>query len=748
MGRFGISPTDGLRPVAAAAAPLAGETASVTAGNAARESGGSAERGLTVVDVDLGDRSYPIYIGAGILDRGDLLCRHVKGRRVLVVTNESIAPLFLERTISALTHGNSQLEVRSVVLPDGEQFKDLETLNLIFDRALETRMDRRCTFVALGGGVVGDMTGFAAASYLRGVNFIQIPTTVMSQVDSSVGGKTGVNHRLGKNMIGAFYQPQCVLIDTDTLASLPDRELASGLAEVIKYGLIRDAEFFEWQEENMDRLLARETAALAYAIKRSCENKAAVVAADEKEGGLRATLNLGHTFGHVRQRYASHGPVQQQSLHFVSFYLCLPCTSPCSASPLVPPFSSPSLPPSPPQPPPLLPLAIENGLGYGEWLHGEAVAAGTVMAAHMSHRMGWIDAALRDRITAIIKRARLPTRPPSAVTKEQFRSLMAVDKKVADGQLRLILLKGSLGDCVFTGDFDKAALEATLDEFCEVSRLPQNAPWLPTFPGPPLSAPEAELIVALAGAVAQSQFYLLSQAKLLASVSSSIGDAVTRVQKLIQPSPPGLPPGPADDSAVRLASDPLAFLDDVAKDYPGGIATVRLVGEPVLVISNPELAREVLVMQSDVFIKAGTAFFPGSSLTGNGLLVSDGEVWKRQRRLSNAAFRKAAIQSYATAMAELADDMVGGTWTDSQVGRGGRGGRDGVVQNGVKQDGVVQGGVVRDVYADFNELTMRIVVAALFGGGGLGGAAVEQVGPAISTAFEFFAKRATSMLIS
>ncbi|CAI7865301.1 unnamed protein product [Closterium sp. NIES-54] len=558
-------------------------------------------------------------------------------------------------------------------------------------------MDRRCTFVALGGGVVGDMTGFAAASYLRGVNFIQIPTTVMSQVDSSVGGKTGVNHRLGKNMIGAFYQPQCVLIDTDTLASLPDRELASGLAEVIKYGLIRDAEFFEWQEENMDRLLARETAALAYAIKRSCENKAAVVAADEKEGGLRATLNLGHTFGH----------------------------------------------------------AIENGLGYGEWLHGEAVAAGTVMAAHMSHRMGWIDAALRDRITAIIKRARLPTRPPSAVTKEQFRSLMAVflllvfllplgqvDKKVADGQLRLILLKGSLGDCVFTGDFDKAALEATLDEFCEVSRLPQNAPWLPTFPGPPLSAPEAELIVALAGAVAQSQ------AKLLASVSSSIGDAVTRVQKLIQPSPPGLPPGPADDSAVRLASDPLAFLDDVAKDYPGGIATVRLVGEPVLVISNPELAREVLVMQSDVFIKAGTAFFPGSSLTGNGLLVSDGEVWKRQRRLSNAAFRKAAIQSYATAMAELADDMVGGTWTDSQVGRGGRGGRDGVVQNGVKQDGVVQGGVVRDVYADFNELTMRIVVAALFGGGGLGGAAVEQVGPAISTAFEFFAKRATSMLIS
>lgn len=240
---------------------------------------------MTVVDVDLGDRSYPIYIGVGLLDHGELLCKHVKGRRVLVVTNESIAPIYLERTISALTSGNPQLEVRSVVLPDGEQFKDLETLNLIFDRALETRMDRRCTFVALGGGVIGDMTGFAAATYLRGVNFIQIPTTVMAQVDSSVGGKTGVNHRLGKNMIGCFYQPQCVLIDTDTLISLPARELASGLAEVVKYGLIRDAEFFQWQEENFPRLLARDPAALAFAIKRSCENKAAVVAADEREGG-------------------------------------------------------------------------------------------------------------------------------------------------------------------------------------------------------------------------------------------------------------------------------------------------------------------------------------------------------------------------------------------------------------------------------------------------------------------------------
>ncbi|KAH7424162.1 hypothetical protein KP509_12G093200 [Ceratopteris richardii] len=285
----------------------------------------------------------------------------------------------------------------------------MATLMKIFDKAIETRMDRKCTFVALGGGVIGDMCGFAAASFLRGVNFIQIPTTVMAQVDSSVGGKTGVNHPLGKNLIGAFYQPQCVLVDTDTLNTLPDRELASGIAEIIKYGLIRDAPFFEWQEKNMEALLARDAGAFAYAIKRSCENKAEVVSLDELEGGVRATLNLGHTFGH----------------------------------------------------------AIETRLGYGEWLHGEAVAAGMAMAADMCVRMGWIDKSLQSRILSLLERAKLPTAPPRHLTTEMFRSTMSLDKKVADGKLKMILLKGSLGNCLFTSDFDPKALDATLAAFCD-----------------------------------------------------------------------------------------------------------------------------------------------------------------------------------------------------------------------------------------------------------------------------------------
>ncbi|CAI9110967.1 OLC1v1011083C4 [Oldenlandia corymbosa var. corymbosa] len=322
----------------------------------------------TTVEVDLGTRSYPIYIGPGLLDQPDLLQRHVHGKKVLVVTNTTVAPLYLDKTISALTAGNPNVTVESVILPDGEKYKDMETLMKVFDKAIETRMDRKCTFVALGGGVIGDMCGYAAASYLRGVNFIQIPTTVMAQVDSSVGGKTGINHRLGKNLIGAFYQPQCVLIDTDTLNTLPDRELASGLAEVIKYGLIRDAEFFEWQEKNMQALLSRDPGAFAYAIKRSCENKAEVVSQDEKESGLRATLNLGHTFGH----------------------------------------------------------AIETGFGYGQWLHGEAVAAGTVMAVDMSYRLGWIDDSLVKRVHIILKQANLPTAPPETMTVEMFQSVMAV----------------------------------------------------------------------------------------------------------------------------------------------------------------------------------------------------------------------------------------------------------------------------------------------------------------------------------
>ncbi|KAG2317001.1 hypothetical protein Bca4012_067901 [Brassica carinata] len=361
----------------------------------------------TIVEVDLGNRSYPIYIGAGLLDQSELLQRHVHGKKVLVVTNERVAPLYLDKTVHALTVGNPNVTVESVILPDGEKYKDMDTLMKVFDKAIESRLDRRSTFVALGGGVIGDMCGYAAASYLRGVNFIQIPTTVMAQVDSSVGGKTGINHRLGKNLIGAFYQPQCVLVDTDTLNTLPDREMASGLAEVIKYGLIRDADFFEWQEKNIEALLARDPAALAYAVKRSCENKADVVSQDEKESGLRATLNLGHTFGH----------------------------------------------------------AIETGFGYGEWLHGEAVAAGTVMAVDMSHRLGWIDDSIVERVNNILKRAKLPTTPPESMTVSMFKSIMAVDKKVADGLLRLILLKGPLGNCVFTGDYDREALDATLRAF-------------------------------------------------------------------------------------------------------------------------------------------------------------------------------------------------------------------------------------------------------------------------------------------
>lgn len=361
----------------------------------------------TIVEVDLGDRSYPLYIGSGLLNQPELLQRHIHGKQVLVVTNTTIAPLYLDKTIWALTEGNPNIKVESVILPDGEKFKNMETLMKVFDKAIESRLDRRCTFVALGGGVIGDMCGYAAASFLRGVNFIQIPTTVMAQVDSSVGGKTGINHPLGKNLIGAFYQPQCVLIDTDTLNTLPDRELASGLAEVIKYGLIRDAPFFEWQEQNMASLLARDPDAFAYAIKRSCENKAEVVSLDEKESGLRATLNLGHTFGH----------------------------------------------------------AIETSFGYGQWLHGEAVAAGTVMAVDMSYRLGWIDESLVKRVHKILQQAKLPTSPPDSMTVDMFKSVMAVDKKVADGLLRLILLKGPLGGCVFTGDYDRQALDDTLRAF-------------------------------------------------------------------------------------------------------------------------------------------------------------------------------------------------------------------------------------------------------------------------------------------
>eukprot|EP00892_Ulva_mutabilis_P008328 jgi/Ulvmu1/5868/UM025_0130.1 len=360
---------------------------------------------MQTVSVDLGDRAYPIYIGPDLLEQPELLTDHIRGKRVLIVTNETIAPLYLDRVVKSL---EDKLQVDSVVLQDGERFKTMEELGKVWDKALQIRLDRGSTFLALGGGVIGDMTGFAASAFQRGVDFVQVPTTVMSQVDSSVGGKTGVNHPLGKNMIGAFYQPQVVLIDTTTLSTLPDRELASGISEIIKYGLIRDADLFEWLEDNVDALLARDPQATTYAIERSCVNKAEVVAQDEREGGVRATLNLGHTFGH----------------------------------------------------------AIETATGYGSWLHGEAVAAGMAMAADMSVRLGWIDEGIRDRTIALLERCSLPTKPEPGMTPQTFRELMAVDKKVQDGKLRLILLKGPLGGCVVTGDFSADALNATLDAFC------------------------------------------------------------------------------------------------------------------------------------------------------------------------------------------------------------------------------------------------------------------------------------------
>jgi len=354
---------------------------------------------MQTLNVELGERSYPIHIGQSLLNRPELVTPHIRGKQVMVVSNETVAPLYLD-AVSALF---TDFDLASVILPDGEQFKTLETLNTIFDALLEQRFNRSCTLVALGGGVVGDITGFAAACYQRGVAFLQIPTTLLAQVDSSVGGKTGVNHALGKNMIGAFHQPVCVLIDTDTLNTLDDRQLAAGMAEVIKYGLIRDAGFFEWLEQHIIALMARDQRMLAYAIERSCTTKAEIVAADERESGQRALLNLGHTFGH----------------------------------------------------------AIETATGYGNWLHGEAVATGMLMAADLSARHGWISEASVSRIKKLLHLAGLPTSPPAEMSAAQFLKFMAVDKKVLDGGLRLVLLK-AIGTAVITGDFDTELLDNTL----------------------------------------------------------------------------------------------------------------------------------------------------------------------------------------------------------------------------------------------------------------------------------------------
>jgi len=357
---------------------------------------------MKTLTVDLGDRSYPIYIGRNLLGKAELLTPHIQSRQVLIVSNETVAPLYLEKVKPALT--NYQAE--SVILPDGEQYKTLDTLNLIFDALLKHRFDRNCTLIALGGGVVGDITGFAAATYQRGVNFIQIPTTLLAQVDSSVGGKTGVNHPLGKNMIGAFHQPQCVLIDTETLSTLDKKELSAGLAEVIKYGLIRDPEFFDWIEGHLPSLLALDPDNLAYAIERSCQNKAEVVAADEKEAGQRALLNLGHTFGH----------------------------------------------------------AIEAGMGYGSWLHGEAVGTGMLMAADLSQKQGWITPEQTQRIQNILIAAHLPVKTPPELNSDRFMELMAVDKKVQAGKIRLVLLK-DIGSSLVSEDYNPDLLKETLDEY-------------------------------------------------------------------------------------------------------------------------------------------------------------------------------------------------------------------------------------------------------------------------------------------
>jgi len=346
---------------------------------------------MQTLHVELGDRRYPIFIGSD-LDAQSLLEPYIHGKQVMVVTNTTVAPLYLEHYVSAI-EGLGKT-VATCILPDGEQYKNIEHLNLIFDALLQAGFNRDATVLALGGGVIGDMAGFASACFQRGVYFIQVPTTLLSQVDSSVGGKTGINHPLGKNMIGAFQQPQVVLADMSQLSTLPDRELSAGLAEVIKYALLGDRDFLVWLEKNMDGLVARNAKLLAEAVYRSCAHKARIVANDEKEQGERALLNLGHTFGH----------------------------------------------------------AIESYLGYGVWLHGEAVATGMVMAADLSQRMGWISLEDLERTKKIIQRAHLPVKCP-AIPLDEFLAYMAHDKKVLDGQLRLVLMK-SLGQAMITKEFD------------------------------------------------------------------------------------------------------------------------------------------------------------------------------------------------------------------------------------------------------------------------------------------------------
>jgi 3-dehydroquinate synthase len=351
------------------------------------------------IDIALGERSYPILIGPGLSRDASVFDQHVAARALLVVTNETVAPLYLGPVMQAL----APRRVETVTLPDGEQWKTLDTLARIIDALIEGRMGRDAAVAALGGGVIGDMAGFAAACYQRGVDYIQIPTTLLAQVDSAVGGKTAVNHPRAKNMIGAFHQPRCVIADTRTLRTLPAREYLAGLAEVVKYGFICDAAFLDWLEANATALLAREDAAVIHAVRRSCEIKAQVVAVDEREHGLRAILNLGHTFGH----------------------------------------------------------AVEAAAGYGVWLHGEAVAAGMAVAIDMSHRLGWLDAAERERAVRVLERFGLPTQPPR-IGAHRARELMELDKKVLDGRIRLVLLR-ALGAAVVASDYPASVLNDVLE---------------------------------------------------------------------------------------------------------------------------------------------------------------------------------------------------------------------------------------------------------------------------------------------
>ena len=359
------------------------------------------DKTLSPLKVDLGHRSYNIRIEKGLFNqKGDWLTEHCQGQQCIIISNETVAPLYLESVRAQLAHKT----VHSIILPDGEQYKQQQTLELIYNGLMQQKADRQTTLLALGGGVIGDMTGFAAATFMRGIPFIQIPTTLLAMVDSSVGGKTGINHPLGKNMIGAFHQPQAVFIDMNTLSTLPERELSAGLAEIVKYGLINDAPFLHWLDQNADALLAKAPQVMNQAIYHSCQCKADLVAADEREAGQRALLNLGHTFGH----------------------------------------------------------AIEAGMGYGHYLHGEAVAIGMVMAAQLSVRLGWINPDDLQFITQLLKKFRLPTEPPQQMNADDFLRYMTQDKKAMNGQIRLILLK-ELGQSVIHENISQPTLKAAIE---------------------------------------------------------------------------------------------------------------------------------------------------------------------------------------------------------------------------------------------------------------------------------------------